>query len=123
MNELNFYNTMNNIFGSNRVDGFMVDVLQVKNGYELMANLPGIKKEDVVIEFRKGNLIISVEKKEDVNDGKYILRERAHNKLERGFYFGEGIDSDSIKARMENGVLYMSLSIASKEAKKNITIE
>lgn len=104
-----------------------VDVIESTNQFLVSADLPGISKENIKIEFDKGNLSIladarpTIEKQEG---DKVILNERQFSKLSRTLRFGENVDSEGIKASYKDGVL--TLVIPKREAPvslKHITIE
>lgn len=95
------------------------DVKETEQGYEMMMNLPGIKKEDVKAELKDGYLTISAvsnsENDEKDKDGKYIRRERYYGSCSRSFFVGEEVKQEDIKAKFEDGTL--KLSIPKKEVK------
>ncbi len=98
------------------------DIVENTDGYLVISNLPGFSKEGIEINFKEGYLTIKAKKNNENKKDLYILKERVNNIYERSFYFGNKINEQSIKAKMENGVLYINLSF--KECiKKNITIE
>lgn len=83
------------------------DIYEKDNTYILEMDVPGFEKDDINIEYNKGNLTISAEKHEEKNekdDKKYIRRERFYGKLSRSFYLGE-IDEEAIKAEFKHGTL------------------
>ena len=96
------------------------DIKEMNNGYELVVDLPGFKKDEIQIELKDGYLTVSAEKglDEDEEDkkGKYIRKERYAGALSRTFYLGEEIREEEIKAKFENGIL--SVSIPKEEEKK-----
>lgn len=107
------------------------DIRETADDYEIMMNLPGVKKENVKAELKDGYLTIqattdsSSEDKE--KEGKYIRRERYYGTSSRSFYVGEAVTQEDIRARFEDGML--KLTVPKKEVKpaveqkKYITIE
>ncbi len=95
------------------------DVKENGQGYEMIMNLPGIKKEDVKAELKDGYLTIQAssnsEKNEKDSEGRYIRRERYSGSCSRSFYIGEAVRQEDIKARFEDGTL--KLLIPKKEEK------
>ena len=103
------------------------DVKELDTGYDLMIDLPGVKKENIKAELNDGYLTVSAEnsgsKEEKSEGGKYICRERYTGSFSRSFYVGEGITEQDIKAKFENGTL--QLFVPKKDAipqKPNKTI-
>ncbi|KAI0091608.1 HSP20-like chaperone [Irpex rosettiformis] len=87
--------------------------------------LPGLKKEDVVIDVHNNVLSISGESKisSDRDEDGYAVRERRYGKFSRSIPLPEGTKSEQIKAGLENGVLTVTFPKSSPEqAPKKITI-
>lgn len=82
------------------------DIYESDGAYNLELDMPGFTKDDISIEYNKGNLVINAEKKEANNDEtkKYIRRERFYGKLSRSFYLGD-IEEEAIKAEFKDGTL------------------
>lgn len=106
------------------------DIKDTKEGYEIMINLPGVKKEDVKAELKDGYMTIqatSHSNNDEKEDGRYIRRERYYGSCSRSFYVGEQMTEEDIKAKFEDGIL--SLFVPKKEElpktedKKYIRIE
>ncbi len=111
-----FYNMVDDFFNHSffpmrnlRNDTFKIDVKDSKEAYLVEAEMPGIKKEDVKIDFNDGRLILSVQRDEQVEEEKnnYIHRERRLTSMQRGVYLKD-IKPDEITAKLENGVLRIS---------------
>lgn len=89
-----------------------VDITEDATAFTLHMDLPGIAKENVNVAVDE-NRVLSVRgevKKEEVQEGTTIhRRERRTGLFERSFTLPEHIDADSISARFEHGVLYLSL--------------
>ncbi|MGI6204609.1 MAG: Hsp20/alpha crystallin family protein [Anaerovoracaceae bacterium] len=107
-------NLEKNFFGdlSTDVSQFRTDVIERDDHFELKADLPGFKKEDISVDLDNDILRISAEHKEeneekDENE-KYVRRERRYGKFVRNFDV-TGIDTDNIEASYDNGVLSLKL--------------
>lgn len=104
----------------NAYEGALIeaDVTENDKAYLVSVNLPGVAKENVGIDFKDGTIYINV-KKEDAKkdkDEKYLIHERNTVYGKRSFYLGE-CESESIKAKLENGVL--NVVVPKKELKEN----
>jgi HSP20 family protein len=103
-----------------------VDVVDDEKSIKLIAELPGVKKEDVKILLEDGYLTVSGEKKNDF-EGKeeinIIRNERLFGKFERKFELPEDINPDEIKAKFENGLLNISIDKLVPEKPKERIIE
>lgn len=101
-----FFSPMN----ISNVGSFNADIKETSNEYILDAELPGVKKEDINLEYRDNNLIISAKRDEIINEEKdnYIRRERSYGQFSRSFYVGN-VDRNEISAKFENGELHVVL--------------
>ncbi|KAF9259385.1 HSP20-like chaperone [Marasmius fiardii PR-910] len=96
-----------------------------KNTVTATFELPGLKKEDVQIDVRDGQLTVSGETKisEEHNQEGYAVRERRFGKFSRTLRLPQGVNEEEIKASLDSGVLTVSFPKAGKEAApKKITI-
>lgn len=101
------------------------DVEETDDEVTLTINLPGFKKEDLDINFEEGYLTVKAEVKEKENkkeNKKYVLKERVNGLVSRTYYLGERIDTEAIKATLNDGVLEIVCKKAVKPT-KNIVIE
>lgn len=107
------------------VSPMKVDIKDTDEAYLLEAEIPGIEKEQLQIDYQNNYLTISANSENEVNEEKdtYIRKERHSKKMSRSFYI-ENINSDSIKAEYKNGILKVSLpKDTSIPKKKTISIE
>ena len=96
------------------------DIKEMNNGYELVVDLPGFKKDEVHAALENGYLTIAAAKGLDKDEkeketGRYIRRERYSGACERSFYVGADVKQEDIKAHFEHGML--TLFVPKKEAK------
>jgi HSP20 family protein len=98
-----------------------VDVIDSGSEYLVKAELPGLKKETLVIDVGTNELSVAadsdVEKEEK---GKtYLHRERAFSTFRRNIGFPESIDTEKVSARMAEGILEVRLpKLESRPVKK-----
>ncbi|XP_044474127.1 class I heat shock protein-like [Mangifera indica] len=96
-----------------------VDWKETPEAHIFMADLPGLKKEEVKVEVEEGRVLqISGERsleKEDKNE-KWHRVERGHGKFLRRFRLPQNAKVDEVKASMENGVL--NVTVPKMEEKK-----
>ena len=104
----------------------MVDMKEEKDRYLVQAEMPGMAKENVSIEMDGDVLKISAVKEQssEREDGGYLTRERGSMRFHRQVVLPDNVDRDGVKARMENGVLEISLPKAAPvEGKNKIQVE
>ena len=109
----------------NREKEYMkTDIYEKQNKYILEIDIPGIKKENIKINYENGYLTITAEKTVlSSNPDTYIRRERFYGEIKRSFYIGIKKESE-IKAIYKDGILYISFpkEDIQKKDTKNITI-
>lgn len=85
-----------------------VDIKENKDHYEITAELPGVKKEDLHLSLEEGVLTIEAETRQEnkeEKEGKVIRQERRYGKYSRSFNLGSGIHEADITAEFEDGIL------------------
>lgn len=91
-----------------------VDVVDYSDRVEILAEIPGLSKDEVSVEVQENVLTISGQKVKKVDDkeltGKYIRRELKHSSFKRSFTLGEQIDKSEPQAKFENGLLTVTLA-------------
>ncbi|CDI50674.1 heat shock protein Hsp18 [Clostridium tetani] len=107
-------------------NNFRADLKETDNEYVIEADLPGISKDAVKVNYSNNNLVISA-KREDIVENKdenYIRRERSYGEFKRAFYV-DNVDENNIKASFKNGVLKINLPKLEDniKARKQIEIE
>ena len=89
-----------------------VDVIDHNDCVEIIAEIPGLSKEEVSVEVQDNVLTISGQKTktfEEKDSKKYIRKELKHSSFRRSFTLGETIDCDEPDAKFENGLLQIVL--------------
>ncbi|MDR0701944.1 MAG: Hsp20/alpha crystallin family protein [Azoarcus sp.] len=103
-----------------------VDVKENADGYEVHAELPGIRKEDIHVHIDGPVVSIGAERKVDkeLKDGERVLRtERYYGKVSRSFQLGEDIDEARASAKFVDGVLELSLPKKAESQATRLVIE
>ncbi len=88
-----------------------IDLVEDDTCYTLKADLPGMEKSDFSVTVENGVLSIEGEKKDVQKDqkGKYYHLECSYGKFKRSFSLPDEVNTDSIEAKLENGVLELKL--------------
>jgi HSP20 family protein len=84
-----------------------MDLVETDAYFVLKADLPGVAESDVSIEVERNVLTIAGERKaehEAKHEGYYRL-ERATGSFSRALTLPEGVDTEAVTARFDNGVL------------------
>lgn len=103
-----------------------VDVKEDDKSYTVHADLPGVKKEDIHVNIEGNTVSISAEVKRETEqrEGEKLLRsERYYGKVYRSFTLGHDIDEAAAKAKLENGVLDLTLPKKTASTAKRLAID
>ena len=101
-----------------------VDILESRDSYLIRAELPGMKREEILLEYKEGALTLSGEKKfESPAEGvSYHRSERTSGKFARSFYLPQTIKQDGISATFRDGILEVHVPKADEAKPKQIAI-
>ena len=92
------------------------DIHEDQDRYYARFEMPGIKKDDVKIELSNNLLTVSAEKKEKRGD------EESSYSLTRSISVPETVKADAIGARLEDGILTVTLPKTEERKPKTITV-
>jgi len=115
-----------NFFGSRALAEFKTDITDEGNAYQLKADLPGFRKEDIHLDVEEDTLIISAERhsenEEKDKKGKFVRCERSYGSYARSFDVS-GIKVDGITAKYDDGVLTLTMPKRDVEVKSSKHLE
>ena len=100
-----------------------VNVKVDDKAYTMEVAAPGIKKEFCRVSINdEGNLQVAIENKvehkEEEKKHHYLRREFSYTNYEQAYTLPEDVDKDNIEAKVENGILTVTLPRIQKEVKK-----
>lgn len=102
----------------------VVDIFETEKEITLLADLPGVKAEDLVIDLREDVLTLTGEVKPfEGPDEEDILIEYEVGNYYRQFTLSELIDQGKIDAQLNDGVLRLHLPKVEKASPKKITVK
>ena len=119
------------LYGRHAHNVMKTDIKETDDGYELIVDLPGFKKDEITMKLENGTLTVSaakgLDKDEEQKDKKYVRRERYAGAMSRSFYVGKDITEKDIHGKYENGILMLDIPKKAPEKKveekKFVTIE
>lgn len=104
-----------------------IEVSDKGKNYELKAELPGIKKEDLDIDIDSNYIIVNAKKEEEKksDDHNYTKTELKYGEFSRTVYLPEEIDTNKTEAELKDGILKITAlkKQAESEHKKKLTIK
>ena len=110
-----------------RMPKMQIDVTERNGTYEVKADLPGVKKENINVRI-DGNVVqidadITQEKDSRSNGGKVLRSERYQGSVSRTFSMAQDIDEAKVKAKFQDGVLILELPKKASQASHKIAIQ
>jgi HSP20 family protein len=102
-----------------------VDISETDGEYQIKAEIPDVKKEDVKVTVEDGVLTIQGERKQEKEEkGKRYHRiERSYGSFVRSFSLPDVIDEEKVKAEFKDGVLSLHLPKSEKAKPKAIEVK
>ena len=103
-----------------------MDVKEDDKNYNVHAEIPGVKKEDIHVTIEGNQVSISAEikkEKEEKEGGKVLRSERYYGKVYRSFTLGQDVDDTKATAKYNEGVLNLTLPKKAGVAAKKLAIQ
>jgi HSP20 family protein len=100
-----------------------VNIVETKEGYVLEADMPGVSKSGLKLSVEDGELIIVGKRSEQAPHGTLLHRESLTADYCRRFKLDPLIDTGKISAKLEQGVLILSLPKSEKAKPRVVSVE
>lgn len=100
-----------------------VDIYETANDVILVADIPGVAKENLQLDIDKDELTIKGTFAEQEAAGEKLIDECAYGEYSRTFILGDTINREKISARLEDGVLTLTLPKHEKVKPRKIAVE
>jgi HSP20 family protein len=97
-------------------------VTEIGDGYTLEIEMPGVKKDGLEISFENNELTIIGRRSLPIVEGTLIHRETRPENFRRTFEIDPSIDADKIGARIEQGLVTLTLPKAEHVKPRKITV-
>jgi HSP20 family protein len=104
-----------------------VDVSELDNAYEVKADIPGVKKEDINVRI-DGNVVqidAEVKRESESKDkgGKVLRSERYYGNISRSFSLADDVDEAKAEAKYAEGVLTLKLPKKTTAAARKVAVQ
>jgi HSP20 family protein len=111
-------------WGSNQMWNLPLDVVEKENEYVIRASIPGMNPDDLDISISDNVLTVrgQTRQADDVEEERYLMRERRYGSFTRSISFPTTIDSNNAEATCENGELVLRLPKAEAARPRRINI-
>ena len=116
------------VFGREPEVVYGVDVREDVDKLYIEAEMPGFKKDEVEIVLDKSLLTITAKHAEPTGEqsqdtqAKWLLRERRMREYRRAFRLPATADGAAVEARLEDGVLYLTLTKREETKPRKIAV-
>lgn len=99
------------------------NIYETQDGYLLEAEMPGVGKDGLEITLENNEITIIGRRGHEHIQGELLIRESEVADFRRVFVLDPAIDTARISARMDQGVLKMTLPKAEKVKPRKITVD
>jgi HSP20 family protein len=106
--------------------GMQIDLADHGDEFVVTADLPGFKKEEIDVRCTDSRVTIRAEHDEEAEEREenYLRQERSHRAMQRTVTLPDPVDSESVSAKYNNGVLTLTLpKVEPSEEARNIDVE
>ena len=102
-----------------------IDISEDKDNINVVAEIPGVKKDDIKITLQDNILTIEGEKKKETEqkEKNFFRSERMYGSFKRCFTLPDMVDSEKVEAKFENGMLNIQLKKIEHKIKSEKVIE
>ena len=103
-----------------------IDVAEKDGEYKVLAEIPGVKKDDIQVDIEGDVVSIAAETRaeKDVKEGERVIHsERYFGKVSRSFRLGQEVDQAKASAKYTDGVLALALPKKTAASAKRVTIQ
>jgi len=91
--------------------------------FTLTMEMPGVEKKDVNVAVENDHIVITGEKTEKTEAEGLLRREIRSETFRRSFLLDSSVDRENIKAKLENGVLKVTLAKRAESVGRKVTID
>ncbi len=112
-------------YSEDRPWALALDVAETEDKFIVKASLPGINPDDLDITFTDNVLTIKgeIKQEQDIEEGKYHLRERRYGMFQRSIALPVPVDADKIEAVYKDGVLTLFIPKVEEIKPKKISVK
>ena len=100
-----------------------VNIFETNDGYVLEAEMPGVDKQGLEITLEGNEMTIAGRRKDEVVPGEPLFRERPLADYRRVFELDPAIDTAKIAAKMDQGLLTLTLPKSERVKPRKITVD
>ena len=122
--EVSFVRPWSGVLTDTGTNYLPLDIYETDDAFVVKAFVPGVSPDHLDITMQQNTLTIKAEQPVEQQEGvRYYLRERTGGTWLRSFELPAAIDSEHIDARLENGVLWLTLPKAPEAKPHKVQIK
>ncbi len=101
-----------------------IDVRETEQGYEVKAQIPGVKAEDIELTIKDNVLTLKAGYNEEKQDeqGNWKVREIRRGSFARAISFSKEVNAEQITTSYENGVLTVTAPYSEESRARKISV-
>lgn len=113
------------MFSGEQMRDIRIDVTENEKDYVVIAEIPGAKKEDIRVDVDGNRVSISAEvhKEREEKSARVMLRETYSGSVARSFSLNHDVDESATTAKLEDGVLKLTLPKRTGAHNRSIAIQ
>jgi len=100
-----------------------VNIYETKDGYQLEAEMPGVSKTGLEITLENNEITITGRRTAEAPGGELVLRESEDADFRRVFELDPAIDTSKITAKIDQGILRMTLPKSEEVKPRKISVD
>jgi HSP20 family protein len=99
-----------------------VDLYETSSEFVLIAELPGLSRDEIEIHAEDGRIVIRGERASQVPCEQYHRVERGHGRFSRAFALPEPIAVDAVTADLKDGILTVTIPKAVSRGSRRVDV-
>jgi HSP20 family protein len=99
------------------------NVHETDSEFVLTMEMPGVDKKNITVAIDNDEIVITGEKTEQAEEKGLLRREIRSQKFRRSFYLDSSVDREKIKAKLDSGVLTVTLPKGADKVGRQVSVE
>jgi HSP20 family protein len=100
-----------------------LDAWRSGNEFRLQFDLPGVDPDSIDVTVERNELTVRAERRRPQAEGaELLINERPTGVFTRQMFLGEGLDTDALEARYDDGVLTIRVPVAAQAKPRKIEV-
>jgi HSP20 family protein len=102
---------------------YPVDIDEDEKHIYVAAELPGFTRDEIDVSLQAGVLTISAQRKVEPTERTKHVTERRYTRVQRSFTLPESVDEEKVDAKLDSGVLQITLNKRPDAQRRKITVK